>query len=547
MAKAALASVDIDRSPIALGEEPLSIGRHPKNDIPIEDDLASRFHCVIEPASDGTYILRDLGSRNGTRVNAEKVSATILSDQDLITVGRHSFRFLSEADDAKPVPPKRRWGSSKHDKRKDHAEALPDWAATIRQTVEALPPDAAGLKDDIALLDADGKPAGTLALRSSGPVAIRMLLVAAARSRATDIHCEPKPDHLDIRLRVDGELVHIAEIPAEVGNLAIGLVRTACHLKVVARNAVQDGSFTAVFPDRRIDYRVSLTPSVHGQKLVIRVLDPRVAPQDLDALGMPGYMHQRLARVCRQDAGLLLVAGPTGSGKTTTLYNALRQVDREKRNVVTIEDPVEYHIDHVTQIPVTEQTSFGAMLRSVLRQDPDVILVGEIRDEETARVAMQAAMTGHVVFSTVHSRDTIGAVFRLLDLGLERYLVANALDIVLAQRLVRILCENCKRPVKVSPGQASRIGRIIEGKSHVYAAVGCPKCLRTGFHGRRALFEMLEFTDELRDIVLNNPTINALRTSIETGLFTSLRQSGWLLAAQGVTPLEEVDRVTASG
>jgi type II secretory ATPase GspE/PulE/Tfp pilus assembly ATPase PilB-like protein len=257
-------------------------------------------------------------------------------------------------------------------------------------------------------------------------------------------------------------------------------------------------------------------------------------------------MLERIRKACSGDSGMILACGPTGSGKTTTLYNALREIDRQRRNVVTIEDPVEYTVDNVTQIPVGHNNTFGDILRSVLRQDPDVILVGEIRDGETARTAAQAAMTGHVVFSTVHAKDTIGAVFRLLDLGIEPYLVANSMDIIVAQRLLRVLCESCKRPVKVSPGQATRIGRYLEGKSEVFAATGCARCLRTGFNGRRAIFEMLDFNDELRDCVLNQPTIAGMKKIIEQGVFTTLQQSGWLLAARGVTTLDEVERVTGA-
>jgi type II secretory ATPase GspE/PulE/Tfp pilus assembly ATPase PilB-like protein len=239
------------------------------------------------------------------------------------------------------------------------------------------------------------------------------------------------------------------------------------------------------------------------------------------------------------------VCGPTGSGKTTTLYNALRSIDRHARNVVTIEDPVEYQLDNVTQIPIDEGkgNSFNQLLRSVLRQDPDVILVGEIRDEETARTAMQAAMTGHLVFSTVHAKDTIAAIFRLLDLKVEPYLVSSSLDLVLAQRLLRVLCEHCKRPIPVAPGQATRIGRFLGGKTQVYTGTGCARCLRTGYRGRRAIFELLDFNDELRDIILRDPSIQAMKKVIEQGLFTTLAQSGWKLAAEGVTSLEEVDQV----
>jgi general secretion pathway protein E len=258
-------------------------------------------------------------------------------------------------------------------------------------------------------------------------------------------------------------------------------------------------------------------------------------------------MEERLRKVCEQDSGLILTCGPTGSGKTTTLYNCLRSIDRVSRNVITIEDPVEYQVEHVTQIPIDEHkgNTFGTMLRSVLRQDPDVILVGEIRDQETARTAMQAAMTGHLVFSSVHAKESIVAIFRLLDLNVEPYLVANSLNLVLAQRLVRLLCPNCKQPHPVPPGVATRMGRHLMGKTHTFAATGCSKCLRTGFRGRRAIFELLDFNDELRDMVLSNPSITGMKRIIEQGLFTTLQQFGWRLVAEGVTSIDEVERVAS--
>jgi general secretion pathway protein E len=419
------------------------------------------------------------------------------------------------------------------------------WVQTLRSTLDALPPKSS-VDEQIIVLDPRGNPTASLASESDGPIAVRLLLLTSSKARATDIHVEPKGDAYAVRMRVDGQMVTIVDLPNEVGELIAGLIKTACQMKQAGREAVLDGSFSTKFNARRVDFRASFTPTVHGQKLVLRVLDARTAPQRLSDMHMPTHMQDRIRKLTEQDTGLLLTCGPTGSGKTTTLYNALREIDRETRNVVTIEDPVEYHLDNVTQIPITANTSFPQILRSVLRQDPDVILVGEIRDEETARVAMQAAMTGHVVFSTVHAKDSIGAVFRLLDLGVEQYLVANSLDLILAQRLVRVLCESCKRPVQVSPGQSSQIGRFLEGKTEVFAATGCAKCLRTGYHGRQGLLEMLEFSNDLRDIVLNNPTIQAMRRKIEEGVFTTLQQSGWLLAARGVTSLDEVERVAGS-
>ena len=568
-----------------------TMGRHPDNDLSLRDDLASRFHCSIELDESGRWVLADLGSRNGTRLNGERVGTQSLRDGDVITVGRHAFTvgITKEAapsttdglpsldaldlpapqplertiaapvnfddDDEVPLAEAPRGASVRQSRRTPEQPVMagvsqrkPDrrWVQTVRTTLDALPPKTSA-DEQIVILDPRGNPTASLASEADGPMAVRLLLLLSSKSRATDIHVEPKGDAFAVRMRIDGQMVPIVDLPNEVGELIAGLIKTACQMKQAGREAVLDGSFSSKFNARRVDFRASFTPTVHGQKLVLRVLDARIAPQRLGDMNMASYMQDRIRKLTEQDTGLLLTCGPTGSGKTTTLYNALREIDRESRNVVTIEDPVEYHLDNVTQIPISANSSFPQILRSVLRQDPDVILVGEIRDEETARVAMQAAMTGHVVFTTVHAKDSIGAVFRLLDLGVERYLVANSLDLILAQRLVRVLCNACKRPVQVSPGQSSQIGRFLEGKSEVFAATGCVKCLRTGYFGRQALFEMLDFTNDLRDIVLNNPTIQAMRRKIEEGVFTTLQQSGWLLAARGVTSLDEVERVAGSG
>jgi type II secretory ATPase GspE/PulE/Tfp pilus assembly ATPase PilB-like protein len=339
-----------------------------------------------------------------------------------------------------------------------------------------------------------------------------LMLQLAAKARATDIHFEPKVNSWQIRTRVDGQMVSVCDVPMKVGQLVLGLVKTACLMRLEAQDAVQDGRFAVRFKNRRVDYRVSITPSVHGQKLVMRVLDSALAPRSLLELGLPPYAYERMRKVCSQEQGFILVCGPTGSGKTTTLYNALREIDRETANVVTIEDPVEYQLENTTQIPIDESkgNTFGQLLRSVLRQDPDVILVGEIRDEETARTAMQAAL-------------------------------------VLAQRLVRTLCEVCKRAVRVTPGQSTRLGKFLEGKHETYVPVGCLSCLKTGYRGRRAIYEMLDFNDELRDVVLKEPNIGAMKKVVDKGLFTSLLQHGWTLAAKGMTDLDEVERVSGAG
>mgnify|MGYP000134668810 CR=1 FL=1 len=542
--------------PIHLKDDPITIGRHPDNRLRLKDDMASRHHCVIEPDRKGGHRLRDLGSRNGTKLNGMRVTESELSPGDSIRIG--AIEFLVEGKespinaeaagdggastngDSAPATPR--------GKNKRGPTESPEWVKEIRSVIDALA--APGLDDEnLQLVDARGQNTSALAGAADGPQALRLLLRAASRTRATDIHVEPKGDSFNVRMRVDGQMVWIVELPTKVGELMAGLIKTACHMHSAARDAVQEGHFSCRFPDRRCEYRVSFTPSVHGQKLVVRVLDQRGVPMALSDLGMVNYMEQRIDSVCNMDAGMILVCGPTGSGKTTTLYNALREIDRDTRNVITIEDPVEYQLDGVTQIPIDERqgNTFGTLLRSVLRQDPDVILLGEIRDEETARVAMQAAMTGHLVFSTVHSKDSISAVFRLLDLKVEPYLVANSLNLVLAQRLVRRLCDHCKTEIPVPPGLSTKMGRFLGNKKVLQQSVGCKRCLGTGYRGRSALFELLDVNDELRDLILSNPSIQAMKKVIAEGLFTTLTQYGYRLAADGTTSMDEVERVTGMG
>ncbi len=600
MAIVTLINPDNTSEMVRLYDRPLTLGRHPDNDVVVVDDLASRFHCVVEPieGAESAYRVRDLGSRNGTKVNKERVKSADLQLNDVISIGGKRFvvKVMSAQSIAKgPAPaaktpaaaetvtgeslrprgiqfrepetiveepievhedgtPVEETAARKKQPRQKAAKApkltgvaLPKWAQVFREIVEVLPPKSSA-DIPITMINSRGESTEALAGNSAGSVATRLILLAATKSRATDIHIEPKGDAYGIRIRVDGQMVRLSDVPNEVGVLVLGIIRAACLMKTAARDAVQDGHFATRVQERRVDYRSSFTPSVHGQKLVVRVLDEMNSPHSLREMQLAPYMLERMSAVCEQTQGMILVCGPTGSGKTTTLYNAMRSIDREHRNVITIEDPVEYYLEGVTQIPADNDRghSFGELLRSVLRQDPDVILVGEIRDDETARTGMRAAMTGHLVFSTVHAKDTIGAVFRLLDLGVEPYLVANSLDLVLAQRLLRVLCPDCKQATTLKPGQANRMGRYAQGVSKVYTPVGCKKCLNTGFWGRQAAFEMLAFTDELRDVVLNTPTISTMKAVIEQGLFTSLAQSGFRFACEGVTSMEEVDRVMGS-
>jgi len=286
---------------------------------------------------------------------------------------------------------------------------------------------------------------------------------------------------------------------------------------------------------------------MHGQKLALRFLDKGTVPDNFAGLGMADSAVGELERICSQDSGMVILAGPTGSGKTTTLYTCLKSINADMRNIVTIEDPVEYELGGTTQISIDPRKglTFSSVLSSVLRQDPDVILVGEIRDMETAKMAMQAATTGHLVFTTIHARDTVGTVFRLLDLGVEPFLIASAITMCISQRLVRTLCDNCKRPYKPDASQIRKMGLESRNYGDMYDAVGCKKCMNVGYRGRQALFEMLMFNAQLRDVILTKPTITEIRKASGEWMFETLSECGYRHIIEGSTSFSEVDRVAS--
>ncbi|HRQ76761.1 MAG TPA: ATPase, T2SS/T4P/T4SS family [Phycisphaerales bacterium] len=557
---------------IELNDSAVTVGRHPDCVVVLNDEKASRQHCIIEPYAGG-FRLRDLGSRNGTRLNEEKVSTEILENGDVIRIGKCELRFI---DPEQLAPRRRRKGPDFTAAREEVSGLNLGMQATLDLDFDAEPIDVQTgyerkLREiidtaqdkpfdehDISLVDCRGVTvhqatgagldSGTDGEAGEGLRAFRLLLLAAFRARATDLHLEPRLENATIRLRVDGYMLSAVDLSMSIFKRILGVVKILCQIDTSQKAQVQDGHFSVNVKGRRVDYRVSLTPAMNGQKMVIRVLDQSTSPNRLHELGLVPWMYEKLRAVATKDAGLLLVCGPTGSGKTTTLYSCLREIDVEQRNAITIEDPVEYYLEGCTQIPIDHKqgNTFATILRSVLRQDPDVIFVGEIRDIETATVAMQAAMTGHLVYTTVHSKDSIGAIFRLLDLGIEPYLVANALNLIVAQRLIRTLCEGCKKPIKPTPAQNMKMGATVTGVPRIYVPTGCKRCLRTGYIGRRAIFELLDFNDQMRDIVLNNPSIKGLRALAEQGLFMTLQQAGFQLVAQGITSMDEIDRVSGT-
>ena len=557
---------------IRLTGDGITIGRQPDNVVVLADDMTSRHHCVIEPW-EGRFRVRDLGSSNGTRLNDQKITAEGLDNGDVLKVGRTTLRFI----DPEQIAPRPRRDTPDFAAAAEEAE--PDLHSQVTVDVDLHAPvtdaptsyerklreiiDGAPEKPfddgDLSLVDCRGvtvHQATSAGLESGsteeetgeGLRVFRLLLLACFRARATDLHVEPGIGTTTVRMRVDGYMISAVELSMAIYLRLLGMVKILCQIDTSRKNVVQDGHFSVAVEGRRVDYRVSLTPAMHGQKLVIRVLDSANAPSRLHELGLVPWMYERLRSIATRDAGLLLACGPTGCGKTTTLYSCIREIDVNQRNAITIEDPVEYYLEGCTQIPIDhkQESTFATILRSVLRQDPDVIFVGEIRDIETATVAMQAAMTGHLVYTTVHSKDTIGAVFRLLDLGIEGYLVANALDVILAQRLVRMLCPNCKKAVNPTPAQNLKMGKLLEGVPQVYIPTGCRRCLKTGYLGRRAVFELLDFNHQMRDVVLETPTIQKFHEIAKQGLFMTLQQFGFQLVSQGVTAFDEIERVAGS-
>jgi len=558
---------------IELSSKAITVGRHPGNGVVVDDDRASRKHCVIEP-DNGKFRLRDLGSRNGTTLNSQRVNSEILDNGDVVHIGATELRFIDPAQEA---PNRRRntpdFASASQPTEKEKmnhaaatldidlstpvADALTDYERRLRDIIESAA-EKPFTEQDISLMDNRGvtvHQATTSGLEDvseedigEGIRVFRLLLLACFRARATDLHIEPRMEKATVRLRVDGYMLNATDLSHSIHQRLLGVVKILCQIDTSRKNVVQDGHFSVSVKGRRVDYRVSLTPSMNGQKLVVRVLDSSNAPSRLHELGLLPWMYDKIRTMATRDAGLLLACGPTGSGKTTTLYSCIREIDVVARNAITIEDPVEYYLEGATQIPIDHKqgATFATILRSVLRQDPDVIFLGEIRDTETATVAMQAAMTGHLVYSTVHSKDSIGAIFRLLDLGVEAYLVANALNLILAQRLVRTLCPTCKKSVTPTPTQNMKMGKQVSGVPKMFAPVGCKHCLATGFIGRRAIFELLEVNDQLRDVILNRPGITAIREVLSQGLFTSLAQYGYHYVGLGETSFDEVDRVAGT-
>jgi type IV pilus assembly protein PilB len=374
---------------------------------------------------------------------------------------------------------------------------------------------------------------------------VTTIITQAVHEGASDIHIEPDMDVLRVRHRVDGILQEVTTAPKGLQGGVLSRVKIMADLDISERRVPQDGRIQMKVGERDIDLRVSTLPTIYGEKVVLRILDKRQGIVKLPDLGFPTKTFEIVQRLVSRPYGLFLVTGPTGSGKTTTLCAALNTINTMARNIVTIEDPVEYQLKVVNQVQVNTKAgvTFANGLRSILRQDPDVIMIGEIRDRETATIAIQAALTGHLVFSTLHTNDAPSAVARLIDIGVEPYLIASALIGVVAQRLVRKICPTCRKPATVPA--AAFAGITPEGGTSSPAkGEGCSGCRTTGYSGRIGVFELLTMTDAIRDLIINRAPASLLKSAALQGGFVPLRQAGLAKAAAGFTTLEEVYRVT---
>lgn len=379
---------------------------------------------------------------------------------------------------------------------------------------------------------------------------VNQVLRDGLQLRASDIHLEPFEDEFRIRYRIDGVLQDVP-VPPQLKRFQpaiVSRVKILSHLNIAEKRLPQDGRIKIRVDDAEVDIRVSVIPMLHGEAVVMRLLRQNSTLRGMGELGMDQREYRCCQRVLGLPHGIILVTGPTGSGKTSTLYTALNEINDSDRKIITIEDPVEYQLKGVNQIQVSEKAglTFARGLRSILRHDPDVILVGEIRDKETAQIAVQASLTGHLVFSTLHTNDAPGAVTRLVDMGVEPYLVASSLEAVLAQRLVRVLCKECKQVDDSPTAQALKVQLGIPPETTIYKSVGCRECRNTGFFGRRAIFEWMDSDNEIRQICLRNGSTDQIRDAARRAGMKTLAEDGWRLVRLGVTTVDEVLSVTTA-
>lgn len=443
-----------------------------------------------------------------------------------------------------------------------HIEALVAPESQIRRAIERFFNPTEALVETIRVDLGEGmevvKPQETFDLSEAektseeAPVVklVNTILADAISKDASDIHIEPYEKFMRVRYRIDGVLYEVMKLPMRVRNAVVSRLKIMAQLDIAERRLPQDGRFMVRMGGREIDFRVSVIPVQYGEKVVLRLLDKGRVQYELSGLGLEEDDIQKLQRAIRKPYGMILVTGPTGSGKSTTLYTVLAELNQPSVNICTVEDPIEISLPGVNQVQVHEQIglTFASCLRAFLRQDPDIIMVGEIRDRETAEIAIRAALTGHLVLSTLHTNDAPSSMTRLLDMGVEPFLVSSSVVLVIAQRLVRTICPHCKEPVEIPLESLMELGvreEDIQDGFRAYRGKGCSKCDYRGYKGRTAIFEMMEVDEGIRELVLRRAPATEIKRQALSGGMRTLRDSGILKVKRGITTVEEVLRVTS--
>lgn len=438
---------------------------------------------------------------------------------------------------------------------KESWQLIRDYATSVDLKIKLKLATAYEIREAISLTASIAKSKGHLfdiliSEVGEAPISnlVQQVIERAVLERASDIHFEPYKDELVVRIRVDGRLRLLVALPARLAPAVNSRVKVLSQMNIVERRRPQDGQFSATVGDRHIDIRVSSVTTVHGEKLVLRLHDARKQSVSLETLGMSGKQLEIFSNMIRSTNGLIMVAGPTGSGKTTTLHSGIKAVTVEWKNIVTIEDPVEYVVPRITQIPIIDSVNagFAVQLRAVLRQDPDIILVGETRDAETARISVQAALTGHLVFSSIHATDSVGAVYRLLQMDIEPHLVASSLRGVISQRLVRRNCRFCTVTYTASADELRTLDSYGFTSSKLARGVGCTLCGGSGYRDRIATYQVLEMTETLSDLIVSRPEPNEFRQYASDSGMTGMDYEAVRLATEGITTLAEALTLMAS-
>ena len=384
---------------------------------------------------------------------------------------------------------------------------------------------------------------------NSSPVVVLVnsLVEQAVRQRASDIHIEAEPEMVRVRCRVDGTLYTTATYSLRLLSAIIARIKIISGLDISEKRRPQDGRFTTMVDHREYDIRVSILPTVFGEKCVMRIAQKKALSRSKAALGLSPEEMKLFDKILLRPNGIVLVTGPTGSGKSTTLYTALSELNSDMVNIVTVEDPVEANIDGINQVQVNvkAELTFANALRSILRQDPDIIMIGEIRDSETAAIAVQASITGHLVVSTLHTNDTASSITRLLDMGVESYLIADSVSGIIAQRLVRRLCPHCKHPRKLLPHEAAYL-EVDTAQQNVWEPVGCQRCNSTGYYGRIGVYEIMEITPAIRSLIAAHAPSEQIRECAVASGMRSLKQAAGRLVLKGITSLSEMQRISVS-